>query len=34
MVAGAYYESSNATGVNGNGTDDSASASGAVYVFR
>jgi hypothetical protein len=33
IVVGAPYESSNATGVNGNQTDNSASASGAAYVF-
>ncbi len=32
-VIGAHYESSNATGVNGNETNDSAFQSGAVYVF-
>jgi hypothetical protein len=30
---GAYLEDSNATGVNGNQADNSASASGAAYVF-
>gem|GEM_PF-750779 len=33
VVVGAYGESSNATGVNGNQTDNSAEASGAAYVF-
>jgi hypothetical protein len=33
LVAGAYRESSNATGVNGNQNDDSAANSGAAYVF-
>ncbi len=33
VVAGAPQESSNATGVNGNQADNSASASGAAYVF-
>jgi hypothetical protein len=33
IVVGAYGESSSATGVNGNETDNSASASGAAYVF-
>jgi hypothetical protein len=33
LVVGAYAEDSNATGVNGDGTDNSASASGAAYVF-
>jgi hypothetical protein len=33
LVVGAYGESSNATGVNGDQADDSASYSGAVYVF-
>ncbi len=33
VVAGAHYESSNATGVNGNEDDNSASMSGAAYVF-
>ena len=33
MVVGAPYESSNATGVNGNQADDSAGNSGAAYVF-
>jgi hypothetical protein len=32
-VVGARYESSNATGVNGNQTNNSASQSGAAYVF-
>jgi hypothetical protein len=34
LAVGAYYEASNATGVNGNQADDSANGSGAVYVFR
>lgn len=33
MIVGAPYESGGATGVNGNQTDNSAYASGAVYVF-
>ena len=33
VVVGAHYEESNATGVNGDGIDDSAPASGAAYVF-
>ena len=33
LAVGAYGEDSNATGVNGDQTDNSASASGAVYVF-
>lgn len=33
IVVGAWLEDSNATGVNGDDTDDSASASGAAYVF-
>ncbi len=33
VVVGAYLEDSNATGVNGNQTDDSASNAGAAYVF-
>ena len=33
VVVGAPNESSSATGVNGNGSDDSAAASGAAYVF-
>lgn len=33
IVVGAPYESSNATGVNGNQTNNSAYASGATYVF-
>ena len=32
-VIGAYGEASNATGVNGDGTNNSANASGATYVF-
>ena len=34
LVVGAIGESSNATGINGNQTDNSAEGSGAVYVFR
>ncbi len=33
VVVGAYREDSNATGVNGNGSNNSASNSGAAYVF-
>jgi len=33
LVVGAYGEDSNATGVNGNQADNSASSSGAAYVF-
>ena len=33
LVVGAYQEGSNATGVNGNQADNSASNSGAVYIF-
>ena len=33
IIVGAVYEDSNATGVNGNGNDNSADASGAAYVF-
>ena len=33
IVVGAYYEDSNATGINGNQADNSAADSGAVYVF-
>jgi hypothetical protein len=33
IVIGAHYEDSNATGANGNGTDNSAADSGAAYVF-
>jgi hypothetical protein len=33
VVVGAYFEDSNAAGVNGNGADNSADDSGAVYVF-
>jgi hypothetical protein len=33
IVVGAQYEASNATGVNGNQTDNSASGAGAAYVF-
>ncbi|RLA17205.1 MAG: hypothetical protein DRQ56_09515, partial [Gammaproteobacteria bacterium] len=34
VVVGALYESSNATGVNGNESSDSASHSGAAYIFE
>jgi hypothetical protein len=34
VVVGAYFEDSNATGVNGDGTDNTAGNSGAVYVFE
>ena len=33
VVVGAFQESSNATGVNGNGADNSANTAGAAYVF-
>ena len=33
LVVGALFEDSNATGANGDGTDNSASGSGAAYVF-
>jgi hypothetical protein len=33
LAVGAYYEDSNATGINGNQADNSATESGAVYVF-
>lgn len=33
VVVGAYQEDSNATGINGDGSNNSASASGAAYVF-
>ena len=33
VVVGARFEDSNATGVNGDGTDNSANAAGAAYVF-
>ena len=33
VVVGAWRESSNATGVNGNQDDNSAGAAGAAYVF-
>ena len=33
LIIGAYREDSNATGVNGNETDNSASDSGAAYIF-
>ena len=34
LAVGAYIEDSSATGVNGDQTDNSAYAAGAVYVFR
>jgi len=34
VVVGAYYEASSATGVNGDGSDNSASNAGAAYVFK
>ncbi|MCB9902771.1 MAG: FG-GAP repeat protein [Planctomycetes bacterium] len=34
VVVGAWHESSNATGINGNESSDSASHSGAAYVFE
>lgn len=34
LTVGAYSKSSAATGVNGNQADNTASSSGAVYVFR
>lgn len=34
LAVGAYQEDSNATGLNGNQTDNSASRSGAVYLFN
>ena len=34
LAVGAYWEDSNATGVNGNQGDNSSQDSGAVYVFR
>ena len=34
VVMGAYFEDSNATGINGNQTNNSASLAGAVYLFR
>ncbi|MCG3129013.1 MAG: hypothetical protein CHACPFDD_03909 [Phycisphaerae bacterium] len=34
VVVGAYGEDGNATGVNGNGLNDSAESAGAAYVFR
>ena len=34
LVVGAIYESSNATGINGNQVDNNGSLSGAVYVFN
>ena len=33
LAVGAYGEDSNATGINGNQADNSASSSGAVYVY-
>ena len=33
VVVGAPYEDNNATGVNGNGADNSAGGAGAAYVF-
>jgi len=33
LAVGAYYEGSNATGINGNQSDNSAAGSGAAYVF-
>jgi hypothetical protein len=33
VVVGAYQEASNATGANGNQSDNSAPGSGAAYVF-
>ncbi len=33
VVVGAHYEGSNATGVNGNQSDNSAVEAGAAYVF-
>src|SRR5690606_37648866 len=33
LAVGAINESSNATGINGNGADNSAISSGAVYIF-
>ena len=33
VVVGALYEDSSATGVNGNGGDNSAASAGAAYVF-
>ena len=33
LAVGAWHEDSNATGIGGNQTDNSAEASGAVYVF-
>jgi hypothetical protein len=34
VVVGAFFEASSATGVNGNQADNSASLSGAAYIFR
>lgn len=34
LAVGAFYEESNATGINGNGSDNSSGDSGAAYVFR
>lgn len=33
VAIGAYAESSNATGINGNQADDTANAAGAVYIY-
>jgi hypothetical protein len=33
LIVGAHFEDSNATGINGDGNDDSAAHSGAAYVF-
>lgn len=33
LAVGAYFEASNATGIDGNALDDSAAGAGAVYVF-
>jgi len=34
MAVGAFYEDSNATTINGNQSDDSASSAGAAYYIR
>lgn len=34
FIAGSFYEGSSATGINGEGSDNSAFASGAVYAYR
>ena len=34
LAVGAYYESSSATGINGNQNDNSDSGAGAVYIFK